>query len=87
MAIKLLGSSGQEYSYSGLKPTLLFDGCKSRDSKSESIFEIRTEKLNQLPIIDFMPVDYGQPNQAFGFAVGPVCFKWTLIMKNKKLML
>lgn len=75
MSIKLLGGSGQEYSYAGFKPTIVFDGCKSRDIKGETIFEIKTKKLNQLPIIDFMPIDYGQPNQAFGFAVGPVCFK------------
>jgi collagen type V/XI/XXIV/XXVII alpha len=39
------------------------------------VFEIRSDKLGQLPIIDFFPVDYGQPHQAFGFEVGPVCFK------------
>lgn len=44
-------------------------------SKSETVFEVRTKKLNFLPIIDFYPTDYGLPHQAFGFQVGPVCFK------------
>lgn len=48
---------------------------QTRKSKSETIFEIRTKNLAQLPIIDFYPVDYGLPHQAFGFSVGPVCFK------------
>lgn len=76
MSIKLLGGNGQEFSHTGLKPAIVFDGCKSRKAKSETIFEIRSKKLDQLPIVDFLPVDYGMPNQAFGFAVGPVCFKW-----------
>merc|ERR1712110_926764 len=43
--------------------------------KSKSIFEVRTKKLGQLPLVDFYPVDYGKPHQAFGFEVGPVCFR------------
>lgn len=53
--------------------TFLF---QTRKAKSETVFEIRTKKLDQVPIIDFFPVDYGLPHQAFGFEVGPVCFKW-----------
>lgn len=48
---------------------------QNRKGSSKTIFEIRSDKLGQLPIIDFFPVDYGQPHQAFGFEVGPVCFK------------
>merc|ERR1712200_178797 len=29
-------------------------------------------KLSQLPVVDFFPVDYGLPHQAFGFEIGPV---------------
>lgn len=74
-AIKLLGDNKQEFSHSGLRPTVVYDGCKFRNKKSESVFEIRTKKSERLPIVDFYPVDYGQPNQAFGFSVGPICFK------------
>ena len=41
---------------------------------SKTIFELRTERLSQLPLVDFLPADYGMPHQAFGFEVGPVCF-------------
>lgn len=75
MAIKLLGNNEQEFSHSTIKPTVLSDGCKSRNSKTETIFEIRTKKLYQLPVIDFFPTDYGMNNQAFGFSAGPVCYK------------
>lgn len=74
MSVKLLGENEQEFSHNGLKPIVLFDGCKMKIDKSETIFEIRTKKLQQLPIVDFRPTDYGSPNQAFGFTVGPVCF-------------
>lgn len=74
MSIKLLGENEQEFSSTAIKPFIISDGCKTRKNKGETIFEIRTKRLNQLPIIDFYPVDYGMPNQAFGFSVGPVCF-------------
>lgn len=75
MAIKFLGDNEQEFGYDKIKPSVLLDGCRSRASKSETIFEIKTQNLEQLPIIDFYPMDYGAPNQAFGFSAGPVCFK------------
>lgn len=75
MAIKLLGHNDQEFSNAAIKPQVLVDGCKNRKSKSETVFDLRTRKLEQLPITDFYPVDYGMPNQAFGFLAGPVCFK------------
>ena len=31
--------------------------------------QVRTEKLGELPLVDFYPVDYGQQQQAFGFEV------------------
>ena len=46
-----------------------------RKSESKTVFNIQTKKRNQLPIVDFYPVDYGLPHQAFGFEVGPVCFR------------
>jgi len=69
-AIKLLGDNEQEFSAQGVRPNVIIDGCKNRKGKSQTVFEIRSEKLGQLPIIDFFPVDYGLPHQAFGFEVG-----------------
>nr|CAD7427671.1 unnamed protein product [Timema monikensis] len=40
---------------------------ETRKSKSETVFEVRTKKLSHVPIVDFYPVDYGLPHQAFGF--------------------
>ncbi len=47
---------------------------QDRRSNSFTIFHIQTRKLHRLPIVDFRPVDYGEPWQQFGFEVGPVCF-------------
>lgn len=75
-SVRLLGENDVEIGYdTPLKPTILSDGCLSGRARSETVFEIRTKKTQFLPIIDFYPVDYGQQQQAFGFQVGPVCFK------------
>ena len=39
----------------------------------QTVFELRT-KASRLPIVDFMPHDYGKSNQKFGFKLGQVCF-------------
>lgn len=39
----------------------------------QTVFELRT-KASRLPIVDFMPKDYGKQNQKFGFKLGQVCF-------------
>jgi len=76
MSLRLLGENDIEIGHdTPVKPTILKDGCHSGTAKSETVFEIRTKKIQYLPIIDFYPVDYGQQQQAFGFQVGPVCFK------------
>jgi len=74
-AIKLQGDNDDEFSPQTNKPNILLDGCKTKRAESKTVFEVRTEKLGQLPLVDFYPVDYGKPHQAFGFEVGPVCFK------------
>jgi collagen type V/XI/XXIV/XXVII alpha len=74
-AIKLQGENDQEFSAKHDKPNVVLDGCKSKQAESKTVFEVRTQKLGQLPLVDFYPVDYGKPHQAFGFEVGPVCFK------------
>lgn len=65
---------------------ILFFFLQTRKSKSETVFEVRTNKLNSLPLTDFYPVDYGLPHQAFGFEVGPVCFKWHARSTNDVFM-
>merc|ERR1712012_711584 len=74
-AIKLQGDNEVEFTAGENKPNVLIDGCKAKRAESKTVFEVRTEKLGELPLVDFYPVDYGQQQQAFGFEVGPVCFK------------
>jgi len=42
--------------------------------RGKTRFTIETVRLNRLPIVDFMPQDYGHYGQQFGFEMGPVCF-------------
>lgn len=44
-------------------------------AKSKTILELQTKKLDLLPVVDFLPIDYGKSGQAFGFQMGPVCFR------------
>merc|ERR1712154_461864 len=74
-SIKLLGDNDDEFSAAQNKPQVANDGCRTRGSESKTIFNLVTSKLSQLPVVDFYPVDYGLPHQAFGFEIGPVCFK------------
>lgn len=75
LSLRLRGDNGLEFSHRSAKPFVITDGCKSGKGKKQTVFEIRTKKVVQLPIVDFFPVDYGMPNQAFGFSTGPVCFR------------
>merc|ERR1712241_1474692 len=74
-AIKLQGDNEEEFTALDNQPNILLDGCRNKRRESKTIYEIRTQKLGQLPLVDFYPVDYGKPHQAFGFEVGPVCFR------------
>jgi len=74
-AIKLLGDNDDEFSAVQNKPQVSNDGCRTRGSESKTIFNLVSTKISQLPVVDFFPVDYGLPHQAFGFEIGPVCFK------------
>lgn len=74
-SLKLLGDNDDEFSAMHNKPNVIEDGCRTRRQESKTIFNILTSKLSQLPVIDFHPVDYGLPHQAFGFEIGPVCFR------------
>jgi len=78
-AIKFQGQDEHIFSIDTIKPNVLIDGCAGGrgvpTDKARTVFEVRTDKLSQLPLVDFQPKDYGMPNQAFGFEAGPVCFK------------
>lgn len=60
-------------------PNLLFPlsvslSLQTRKGYGKTVMEINTPKIDQVPIIDVMLTDFGDPNQKFGFEVGPVCF-------------
>jgi len=75
-SIKFLGDNDDIFSSTSTnKPIVEIDGCKMRKGESKTVFSLRTEKRSQLPVIDFFPKDYGLPHQAFGFEIGPVCFR------------
>uniref|UniRef100_A0A8C1BI58 Collagen, type XI, alpha 1a n=1 Tax=Cyprinus carpio carpio TaxID=630221 RepID=A0A8C1BI58_CYPCA len=73
-ALRFLGSNDEEMSYDN-NPFIkaLSDGCM-RKGYGKTVLEINTPKIDQVPIIDVMFTDFGDPNQKFGFEVGPVCF-------------
>lgn len=74
-ALRFLGSNDEEMSYDN-NPYIqtLSDGCAERKGYAKTVMEINTPKIDQVPIIDVMLNDFGDPNQKFGFEVGPVCF-------------
>merc|ERR1712142_398557 len=74
-AIKLQGDNEEEFSPLNNSPNILMDGCRNKRRESKTVFEVRTKRIGQLPLVDFYPIDYGKPHQAFGFEVGPVCFR------------
>lgn len=47
---------------------------QTRKGYGKTVLELNTPKIDQVPIIDLMVTDFGDPNQKFGFEVGPVCF-------------
>ncbi|KPP71029.1 hypothetical protein Z043_110097, partial [Scleropages formosus] len=74
-ALRFLGSNDDEMSYdTSLYINVLSDGCALRNGHGKTVLEINTPKIDQLPIVDVMFNDFGDPNQKFGFEVGPVCF-------------
>ena len=48
---------------------------QTRRGPSRTVLEVSSTDLAQLPIRDFLPVDYGVPSQAFGFEAGPLCLR------------
>ncbi|XP_008296945.1 collagen alpha-1(XI) chain-like, partial [Stegastes partitus] len=74
-ALRFLGANDEEMSYDN-NPyiTAISDGCATRKGYGKTVMEINTPKIDQVPITDVMLTDFGDPNQKFGFEVGPVCF-------------
>ncbi|KAB1274963.1 Collagen alpha-1 chain [Camelus dromedarius] len=74
-ALRFLGSNDEEMSYDN-SPYIraLSDGCASRKGYGNTVIEINTPKIDQVPIVDVMINDFGDQSQKFGFEVGPVCF-------------
>lgn len=52
----------------------LFMSLQQKQGYARTVLEINTPRIDQLPIIDVMLNDFGDPSQRFGFEVGPVCF-------------
>lgn len=73
-SIILQGDNEQEFSPGSNKLKIVRDGCKMSGNKEEkTVFEIETEKLSQLPIVDFAPRDWNSKSE-YGFEAGPLCF-------------
>jgi len=74
-ALRFLGANDEEMSFDN-NPYIkaLSDGCATRKGYGKTVMEINTPKIDQVPIVDVMLTDFGDPNQKFGFEVGPVCF-------------
>jgi len=51
------------------------DECQYKaDSWAKTVFEVRTEKTQRLPLLDIGVRDAGAAEQEFGLEIGPVCF-------------
>lgn len=75
-AVTLVGPNGHETSTADLgQRDIEMDGCSSRPSNGLTVFRLKSTKLQQLPIVDFRPKDYGAEGQQFGFESGPICFR------------
>jgi len=74
-ALRFLGANDEEMSFDN-NPYIkaLSDSCATRKGYGKTVMEINTPKIDQVPIIDVMFTDFGDPLQKFGFEVGPVCF-------------
>jgi len=72
-SLRIMGAN--EHEFKRIKQRdVIYDGCRNRRSNAYTVFEIKTKRVQQLPIIDFAPRDYGQSWQKFGFEMGPVCY-------------
>uniref|UniRef100_H9G7I4 Fibrillar collagen NC1 domain-containing protein n=1 Tax=Anolis carolinensis TaxID=28377 RepID=H9G7I4_ANOCA len=74
-ALRFLGANEEDISYDN-SPYVkaLADGCAPRKGPSSTILEVRTPRVEQLPLLDVRLMDFGNSGQKFGFQLGPVCF-------------
>ncbi|NXJ40837.1 CO5A1 protein, partial [Ciconia maguari] len=74
-ALRFLAANEEELSYD-TSPYIkaVMDGCTARKGSSQTVLEVSTPRLEQLPLLDVRVMDFGEPGQRFGFEVGPVCF-------------
>ncbi|NXY85027.1 CO5A1 protein, partial [Alcedo cyanopectus] len=74
-ALRFLGANEDELSYD-TSPYIkaLSDGCAARKGSGQTVLEVTTPRLEQLPLLDLRVPDSGEPGQKFGFQVGPLCF-------------
>jgi len=58
-----------------LDAKVITDECKIKDNTwRKSVYEIETEDLETLPIVDIAAKDIGDKDEEFGLEVGPICF-------------
>lgn len=51
------------------------DACQYKaNTWAQTVFEVRTEKTQRLPLVDIAIRDAGSEDQEFGLEIGPVCF-------------
>ncbi|MEE6518463.1 hypothetical protein FKM82_029465 [Ascaphus truei] len=74
-ALHFMGANEEDLSFH-TSPYIkaLRDGCAMRKGTDKTVLEVHTPLVDQLPLTDAMFMDFGEPNQKFGFEVGPVCF-------------
>ncbi|KAG9464825.1 hypothetical protein GDO78_019334 [Eleutherodactylus coqui] len=75
-ALHFMGANDEDLSFH-TSPYIkaLRDGCSMKKGTDKTVLEIHTPRVEQLPLMDAMFMDFGEPNQKFGFEVGPVCFR------------
>ncbi|KAI0219735.1 Collagen alpha-1(V) chain [Lamellibrachia satsuma] len=73
-AIRLLGDNDYAIKTQKFAASRVQDGCQTGKGRGKTRFTVETLRLNRLPIVDFLPQDYGHAEQQFGFEMGPVCF-------------
>uniref|UniRef100_A0A4W3GQS2 Collagen alpha-1(V) chain-like n=2 Tax=Callorhinchus milii TaxID=7868 RepID=A0A4W3GQS2_CALMI len=75
-AIHFLGANDDEMSYDN-SPYIkaLSDQCAIRKGTGQTVLEVDTPLVEQMPLLDVLFTDFAEPSQKFGFDVGPVCFR------------
>lgn len=76
LALSLVGANGHEVQAGDFRQRdVELDGCSYRPADGATVLKLKSTRMQQFPIVDFRPKDYGSSGQEFGFEAGPVCFK------------